>query len=83
MRAWAKAVDGIVDNNTLFPYLMIAISTHFAYMDIYKQMLFVSCTCPNKAVLLVNHTLFSFINMGEPEYGVVLGYWLVLNLMLK
>jgi len=31
----SKAVDEIVDNNTFFPHLMMATSTHFSYVNVY------------------------------------------------
>ena len=46
MGARAKAVDEIVDINTLFPHLMTATSAHFAYMDLYRRLLSNRCTCP-------------------------------------
>lgn len=38
MGARARAVDEIVDNNTLFSHLMIATSAHFVYMDLNRQL---------------------------------------------
>ena len=44
-----EGVDKIVDNNTLFPHLMMAISTDFAYMDLYRQLLSTCCTWSDAA----------------------------------
>ena len=49
MGARARAVNKIVDSNTLFPHLMMTTSTHFAYMDLYKRLLSNYCACPKRA----------------------------------
>jgi hypothetical protein len=57
MGARARVVDEIVDSNTLFPHLMMAMSSHFAYVDSNRQLLSNCCTCPN---LFVFRFLFAF-----------------------
>jgi hypothetical protein len=53
----------IVDSNTLFPHLMMAMSSHFAYVDSNRQLLSNCCTCPNtnESLIRVKLSLFAHI----------------------
>jgi len=48
MGAWVKAVDEIVNNNIPFPHLIMTTSDYFAYMDLYRRLLYNYYTCPYK-----------------------------------
>ena len=41
MGARARAIDEIVDSNTLFPHLMIVTSAHFTYVDVAVSLLYI------------------------------------------